>query len=47
MILDVKKQYALPLYDKENIYPIDDEHLVFTINDQLLVFFNVTLRNQR
>ena len=30
-----KKQYALPVYDRDNIYLIDDERLVFTIDDQL------------
>ena len=37
LILDVKKQYELPVYDRDNIHLIDDEHLVFTIDDH--VFF--------
>ena len=36
VILDVKKQYALPVYNIENIHLIDDEQLVFTIDDQVL-----------
>ena len=31
VILDVKKQYALPVYNRENIHLIDDEQLVFTM----------------
>ena len=38
VILDVKKQYALPVYDRDNIHLIDDEHFGFTIDDQLLFF---------
>ena len=38
MILDLKKQYAVPVYDRNNIPKIDEEELVLTINDQLLFF---------
>ena len=41
VIFDVKKQYALPVYDRDNIHLIDDEHLVFTNDDQL--FFEMLL----
>ena len=36
VILDLKKQYAVPVYDRNNIYihKIDEEELVLTINDQ-------------
>ena len=35
VILDLKKEYALPVYDRNNIHLMDDEELVLTINDQL------------
>ena len=35
VILDLKKQYAVPVYDRNNIHKIDEEDLVLTINDQL------------
>ena len=35
VILDLKKQYAVPVYDRNNIHKIDEEELVLTINDQL------------
>ena len=41
VVFDVKKQYALPVYDRDNIYLIDDEHLGFTVGDQL--FFEMLL----
>ena len=34
VILDLKKQYAVPVYDRNNIHKIDEEELVLTINDQ-------------
>ena len=40
-ILDLKKQYAVPIYNLDNIHLIDDEKLVLTINDQL--FFEMLL----
>ena len=40
-ILEIKKQYAVPIYNTENIKNINDEELQFTINDQL--FFEVLL----
>ena len=36
VILDLKKQYAVPVYDRNNIHKIDEEELVLTINDQLI-----------
>ena len=33
MILDLKKQYAVPVYDKNNIHKIDEEALLLTIKD--------------
>ena len=35
LILGVKKRYALPVYDRENIHLIEDEDLVWTTDDQL------------
>ena len=35
VILDLKKQYAVPVYDRNNIHKTDEEDLVLTINDQL------------
>ena len=40
-ILEIKKQYAVPIYNMENIKNINDEELQFLINDQL--FFEVLL----
>ena len=40
-ITEIKKQYALPIYNLENINNIDDINLQFTINDQL--FFEILL----
>ena len=39
VILDLKKQYAVPVYDRNNIHETDE--LVLTINDQL--FFEMIL----
>ena len=39
-IIDVKKQYAIPIYNIENIHKIPDNEIQFTINDQL---FNETI----
>ena len=36
-INDVKKQYAIPIYDLENIHKIPDSEIRFTINDQLFM----------
>ena len=33
VILDLKKQYAVPMYDKNNIHKIDEEELLLTIKD--------------
>ena len=41
VILDLKKQYAAPVYDKENIHLICDEDLTLMIDDQL--FFEMIL----
>ena len=41
VILVLKKQYAVPVYDRNNIHKIDEEELVLTINDQL--FFEMIL----
>ena len=41
LILDVKKQYAVPVYNLDNIDYIPDELIEFQINDQL--FFEVLL----
>ena len=35
MILDLKKQYAVPVCDRNNIHKTDEEELVLTVNDQL------------
>ena len=40
-IIDVKKQYAIPIYNIENIHKLPDNEIQFTINDQL---FMETLR---
>lgn len=40
-ILDVKKQYAVPVYDRNNIHLINDDDLVLSIDDQL--FFEMLL----
>ena len=36
-IIEVKKQYALPIYDIENIHIVPDKEIQFTINDQLFL----------
>ena len=41
VILHLKKQYAVPVYDKENIHMICDEDLSLMIDDQL--FFEMIL----
>ena len=41
LILDLKKQYAVPVCNLDNIEPIPDELIEFQINDQL--FFEVLL----
>ena len=41
VILDLKKQYAVPVYDKENIHLICDEDHTLMIDDQL--FFEMIL----
>ena len=41
VIGDLKKQYAVPMYDRNNIHKIDEEELVLTINDQL--FFEMIM----
>ena len=47
VILDLKKQYAVPVYDRNNIHEIDEEELVLTINDQfkkkifLMILLNI------
>ena len=45
LILDVKKQYAVPVYNLDNIENIPDELIEFQINDQL--FFEVLLMEIR
>lgn len=45
IILDVKKQYAVPLYDMDNLHQINDEELCLTIDDQL--FFEMLLLSIR
>ena len=45
LILDVKKQYAVPVYNLENTEYIKDELNEFQINDQLL--FEVLLMETR
>ena len=44
-ILDVKKQYAVPVYNLDNIEYRPDELIEFQINDQL--FFEVLLMEIR
>ena len=34
VILHLKKQYAVPVYDRNNIHKLDEEELVLTINEQ-------------
>ena len=34
---EIKRQYALPVYDIENIQNIPDDQIQFTINDQLFL----------
>ena len=41
MVVDVKKRYALSVYDRENIHLIDDERLVLANDDQF--FFEMLL----
>lgn len=36
-ILQVKKQYALPVYNINNLHQLPDENILFTINDQLFL----------
>ena len=38
MIFYLKKQYAVPVYDRNNIHKIEEEELDLTINYQLLLF---------
>ena len=45
LILDVKKQYSVPVYNLDNIDYIPDELIEFQINDQL--FFEVLLMEIR
>ena len=50
VILNVKKPYALTVYDRENIHLVEDELLFLTIDDKWAFFFffcNVTCKNQR
>ena len=35
VILDLKRRYAIPVCNWENIHLIEDEQLVFTLDDQL------------
>ena len=42
VILDLGKEYAVPVYDRNNLHMIDDEELLLTINDQ--IFFNDFLK---
>ena len=37
VILNVKKQYAVPVYNMDNIHNIPDENIFLTINDQLFL----------
>jgi hypothetical protein len=37
IILEVKKQYAIPVYNLGNIHDIPDANIFFTINDQLFL----------
>lgn len=46
LILDVEKQYALPIYNTENIYLTEDEQLVFTMDDQLLFEILLEIRDK-
>ena len=39
VILDLKKQYAVPVYDRNNIHKLDGEELVLTINDFNFLIF--------
>ena len=43
VILDWKKQYAVPVYDRNNIHKIDEEDLVLTIIDQCFFFLKMIL----
>ncbi len=36
-IEEIKQQYALPVYNRDNIYKIPNNELQFTINDQLFL----------
>ena len=45
LILNIKKQYAVPVYNLDNIENIPDELIEFQINDQL--FFEVLLMEIR
>jgi hypothetical protein len=45
VILDLKKQYAVPIYNKDRIHLIDDEDLTLIIDDQL--FFEMILLELR
>ena len=45
LVLDVKKQYALPVYNYDNIGSVLNSELLFTINDQL--FFETLLMEIR
>ena len=36
-INDIKKQYAVPIYDSDNILNIPDNEIQFVINDQLFL----------
>ena len=45
LILDVKKQYAVPVYNPDDIVYIPDELIEFQINDHL--FFEVLLMEIR
>ena len=46
MILDLKKQYAIPVYDRHNIHKIKEEEFVLTIDDQFF-FGNDPSQDQR
>lgn len=37
IILNVKKQYAVPIYNMVNIHAMPDENISFIINDQLFL----------
>ena len=48
LILNIKKQYAVPVYNLDNIKHIPDELIEFQINDQLFFFkTNLVLINRR